>query len=85
MIFIALWILVTICLIIITRYNRYITRQRLAINQKEWDEYSKDMTYQEKHDCFNDFLFEQKAKHNWNYLYIPFIGNPEKEVDDEKH
>ena len=85
MIFIVLWIIVAICLIFITRHDRYITKKCLEINQKEWDEYSKNMTYQEKLDRFNDFLYEQRAKHNWDYLYIPFIGNPEKEVDDEKH
>ena len=51
----------------------YLTRKRVSINQKDWDEYSKNMTDQEKMDCFNEFLYSQKAKYNWNYLYIPWI------------
>lgn len=52
----------------------YLTRKRVAKNQKEWDEYSKGMTDQEKMDCFIEFLYRQKAKYNWNDIYIPWIG-----------
>ena len=54
--------------------DSYLTRKRIEINQKAWDEYSKGMTDQEKMDCFMPFLYNQKDKNNWNYLYIPWIG-----------
>lgn len=54
--------------------DRHLTLKRIVINQREWDEYSKGMSDQEKLDCFNEFLIRQKVKHGWKFMYIPWIG-----------
>lgn len=46
-------------------------RKKLKINQFLWDEYSKNMTYDEKMDCFTDWLENNKAKHGDEFYYIP--------------
>ena len=62
----------------------YLTRKRVSKNQREWDEYSKGMTDQEKMACFFDFLYRQKVKYNWNYLYIPWYrGSKEASANDD--
>lgn len=48
-----------------------VTSHRLKINQREWDEYSKGMTTDEKMDIFIDWMNENKRKHKWKNLYIP--------------
>lgn len=42
-------------------------------NQRLWDEYSKDMTYDEKLMCYNHWCKENKQKHGDNYYYLPRI------------
>ncbi len=51
--------------------SEYIYRKRCKINAKEWAEYSKDMTREEKLDIFEEWLYINKSKHNWKYLHIP--------------
>ena len=53
--------------------DRLITKHRLSINQREWNEYSANMTREEKLDVFNEWLAEQQIKHNWPNKYIPKI------------
>lgn len=48
-----------------------ITNKRVEENQKAWNEYSKNMTYNEKLECFIDFLRERQLEKGWPYLYIP--------------
>jgi hypothetical protein len=50
-----------------------ITRKKVKRNQLLWDEYSKDMTYYEKMECFLEWLHDNKAKHGDNFYYIPRI------------
>lgn len=50
-------------------------RKNLKINQKEWDEYSKGMSFYERKECFVDFLEDNKARHGWKYYYVPRIMN----------
>ena len=69
-IFIGFWIIVLSMWILI---DKLITHHRLSISQREWDEYSKGMTLEEKLDVFNDWLEQNKIKHGWNYFYIPRI------------
>lgn len=47
------------------------TRKKLKRNQLLWDEYSKNMTFDEKIDCFSDWLKYNKEKHGDNFYYIP--------------
>lgn len=51
--------------------SEYIYRKRCKINAKEWEEYSKDLTREEKLDIFEEWLYTNKSKHNWKYLHIP--------------
>jgi hypothetical protein len=48
-----------------------ITRQRLKINQKAWDEYSANMDFDRKHDVYLSWCTEQKAKNGWHNYYFP--------------
>ena len=50
-----------------------ITRKKLKRNQLLWDEYSKDMTHDEKMECFLEWLHDNKAKHGDSFYYIPRI------------
>jgi len=54
--------------------DNIITRKRLEKNQREWDEYSKDMTDREKFDEYLPFCNSQKIKYGWGYYYLPRIG-----------
>lgn len=71
-----IWIMFSIAIIFLIIYfavDNYLTKKRLEINQRDWDEYSKNMTRQEKLMNFKIFLNEQKRKYNWRYYYIPDI------------
>ena len=48
-----------------------ITRKKLKRNQLLWDEYSKDMTYDEKLECLLEWLHDNKVKHGDSLYYIP--------------
>lgn len=48
-----------------------ITRQRLKINQKAWDEYSANMDFDRKHNVYLLWRTEQKAKNGWHNYYFP--------------
>lgn len=51
--------------------DKITTDKRLKQNQKEWDEYSKNMTSDEKFREYLPFCFSQKAKYGWGYYYLP--------------
>ena len=53
--------------------DKHITNKRLKINQRDWNEYSKDMSIDEKRENINAFLLRQKAKYHWGHLYVPSI------------
>lgn len=50
-----------------------ITRKKVKRNQLLWDEYSKDMTHDEKMECFLEWLHDNKVKHGDSFYYIPRI------------
>ena len=58
--------------------SNIITRKRLAQNQKEWNEYSKHMNLSEKHEVFSTWVYENKIRHGWRFLYIPAIEEAEE-------
>ena len=61
LIFLGIWFLV----------DKHTTTKNLRINQKEWEEYSKGMTYSQKSEVFVDWLKDNQKKHGWKFLYIP--------------
>lgn len=73
----------TVYLIIFFAVDGYITRKNLKINQREWDEYSKDMTDRQKLDVINDWLICQQIKHKWKYKYIPDIRLKHEPIADD--
>ena len=62
-------------------YDRIITNKRLKISQKDWDEYSKNMTRKQKEDIFCDWLRYHQQEKGWPHLYIPRIHNAERGCD----
>lgn len=48
-----------------------ITNRRLEENQEAWDEYSRDMTKQEKLSCYNEWVSRRKFEKGWKYYYLP--------------
>ena len=60
-----------VCSIIYYIIDELITKKKIERNQLLWDEYSKDMTHDEKMDCFSDWLKYNKEKHGDNFYYIP--------------
>lgn len=68
MIFFAELVLIVIGLIAIgigIIFNNVVTRKRVILNQKEWDEYCKGMTDDGKREAFFSWCEENKAKHCW--------------------
>ena len=64
----------TIGLVFLSIYfiaDTLITKKKLKRNQLLWDEYSKNMTFDEKIDCFSNWLEYNKEKHGDNFYYIP--------------
>lgn len=64
MIFFAELVLIVIGLIAIgigIIFNNVVTRKRVILNQKEWDEYCKGMTDDEKREAFFSWCEENKA------------------------
>ena len=72
-------IYVCICVIIIgflyllidAVVDKIITTKRLKLNQKAWDEYSKNMTYFEKRNCYVEWCTRRKIENNWEFYYFP--------------
>lgn len=74
MIFFAELVLIVIGLIAIgigIIFNNVVTRKRVILNQKEWDEYCKGMTDDEKREAFFSWCEENKAKYCWPHYYYP--------------
>ena len=71
--FIIISVICMVALVINFVADRIITNHRLKINQRAWDEYSKDMTRKQKEDVFIEWIDEQQKKHGWRYKYIPRI------------
>ena len=51
--------------------DRTITEKRIQENQKEWDEYSKGMTDDEKADCYFNWCEQRKIEKGWRFYYFP--------------
>lgn len=74
MIFFAELVLIVIGLIAIgigIIFNNVVTRKRVILNQKEWDEYCKGMMDDEKREAFFSWCEENKAKYCWPHYYYP--------------
>lgn len=48
-----------------------ITWKRLAINQREWEEYSRGMDYFEKAEKYLQWCKGNMIKHGWKHKYYP--------------
>ena len=51
--------------------DKIITTKRLKLNQTAWDEYSKNMTYFEKCNCYIEWCTRRKTENNWGFYYFP--------------
>lgn len=71
--FIIISVICMVTLVIYLVADRIITNHRLEINQRAWDEYSKNMTRKQKEDIFIEWIDEQQKKHGWGFKYIPRI------------
>lgn len=69
---------ITFMFLIFCLIDKVITNKRLKQNQKEWDEYSKNMTDDEKLREYLPFCFSQKAKYGWGYYYLPKMKGENK-------
>lgn len=58
-------------IIVYLSISHIITLKRVNENQKAWNEYSKDMSDNEKMDCFYDWLSARKVEKGWKHYYIP--------------
>lgn len=62
----------------------YITNKRLKQNQKEWNEYSKDMSVDEMYAVFGNWIKQNQIKHGWKYMYIPSMFDiPERKEETQ--
>ena len=64
-------IIVFLYLLIDAVVDKIITTKRLKLNQTAWDEYSKNMTYWEKYNCYLEWCTRRKAENNWRFYYFP--------------
>jgi len=64
-------IMATLYLIIYLMVDRVITKKRLRENQLAWNEYSKNMTFDEKIDCYIDWCKQRKLEKGWRFYYFP--------------
>ena len=53
--------------------DKIITTKRLKLNQTAWYEYSKNMTYFEKCNCYLEWCTHRKTENNWRFYYFPRI------------
>lgn len=51
--------------------DKVITNKRMKENQASWDEYSKNMTFEEKMGCYLDWCEQRKLEKGWDYYYFP--------------
>ena len=51
--------------------GRIIDNKRLKETQTAWDEYSKNMSKQEKDACFIEWCTERKIENRWKFFYFP--------------
>lgn len=77
-------VLAGVIALVIFGIDYIISTSRVAKNQQEWDEYSKDMSVDEKRDKYFSFCENQRAKYGWAFYYFPGIySNLNKGEDDE--
>ncbi len=53
--------------------DEIITNKRLKENQILWNEYSKNMTFNEKMDCYLYWCKQRKVEKGWRNYYFPKI------------
>ena len=51
--------------------NRIYTKRKLQENQQRWDEYSKNITYEEKMEVYLKWCEERKASTGNKFYYFP--------------
>lgn len=51
--------------------DRIVTNKRIKENQIAWDNFSKNMTYDEKIKYYLKWCNEQKWKKGWHHYYFP--------------
>ena len=52
-------------------------KKYLKENQEAWDEYCKDMTFQERQECFSDWVKQRKVETGHEYSWIPTKNHTE--------
>lgn len=68
---IAIAIIALLYLAVYIAIDVVITWHRCRTNQKAWDEYSKNMSFKQKLDCYFEWCEEQKRENGWNLYYYP--------------
>ena len=71
MYFIVSIILIALLIVTILLVDKIVTIKRLEENQIAWDEYSKDMTFDEKNQCYLEWCERRKAEKHWEHYYFP--------------
>jgi hypothetical protein len=69
---------VGICYVILIMwliYDEFVTRYRLSINQKKWDEYCKNLTKYERRKEIMPWICERQIENKYSNRYIPKIDN----------
>lgn len=69
---------VGICYVILIMwliYDEFVTRYRLSINQKKWDEYCENLTKYERRKEIMPWICERQIENKWSNRYIPKIDN----------
>lgn len=51
--------------------DRIVTNKRIKENQIAWDNFSKNMTYDEKIECYLKWCNEQRWQNGWHNYYFP--------------
>lgn len=51
--------------------DHFVDAHNLKISQREWDDYTSQMTLEEKMLIYLDWTLENKIKHGWSHYYYP--------------
>ena len=65
------FVILALPMLIFMLIDNMITIKRLEKNQKAWDDFSKNMTAEEKLRNYPKFCATQKVRNNWHYYYPP--------------
>lgn len=59
--------------IVVVTADNLITRFRVRENQKAWDEFSQNMTFQESADIYLEWVEMRTKEKGWKYYYFPRV------------